>query len=332
MCYGRRMRALVFVLLAAGAPLACASLKSAEPGDGDGRADAGHEYDASPSADASPTPADGAADGATKTGDPRWPLWKAPADAPANTDYAIANGSDGAIVNDKITGLAWQDAVPSTTRDFDGATAYCDALVYDGFKDWRLPTRIEAVSIMSFKPVFDDTAMAGPAFSAVAGAQCFWTASTFVKYPASAWKITPASVDFADRTSKCAARCVRGGPTLGAPIAKQYDLIDADMLRDPVTHLVWERTPPAAQSMWDVANARCQALALGGRPWRLPSVKELASIVDETKSGPASNGSFGDSAARTFTANPQWTVNFDQGIAVQGPTGFAESSRCVSPQ
>ena len=63
---------------------------------------------------------------------------------------------------------------------------------------------------------------------------------------------------------------------------------------------------------------------------RLPGVKELASIVDETKSGPSSSGVFGSYSVRMFTSNERWTVNFNDGTAGQGPTGFSYHSRCVA--
>jgi hypothetical protein len=327
-----RALALVLVLLApGGAMLACGSLKDAQSGPTEGLDGSSPEGATDRDAGVTPPGSDGGSkDAALKTGDPRWPLWPLPADAPANASYTIANGADGAIVTDTITGLAWQDTVPSTTRDLAAAKIYCDELVYDALGDWRLPTRIEAMSIMSFKPVSGESAMAAPAFSAVAGAQCFWTASKFAQFTDTAWNITPASVTFADATKKCAARCVRGGAAIGAPIAKQYDLIDADTLRDPVTNLVWERIPPETEDTWANAEARCKALALGGRVWRLPGVKELASIVDETKIAPAANGAFGDYAVRMFTANVRWDVDFDQGNAFQAALGFSYWSRCVS--
>jgi hypothetical protein len=328
-------RALLVILAAAGL-VACASLKEADgagastdaaPGASGGDADP----DAGPGPGPGPGPGGegGASEAGAGNGDPRWPQWPTPADAPDNASYTLTNGADGAIVTDKVTGLSWQDTVPTTARDFDGANAYCDALVYDGLSDWRLPTRIESISIMSFKPGFDETAVAGPAFSSVAGAPCFWTSSRRAQSTTSAFDVTIAAVSTNQTSSTCVARCVRGGAALGAPIAKQFTLT-ADTVTDPTTGLVWEKTPPETEGTYANADARCKALVLGGRAMRLPSVKELASIVDETKSNPSSSGVFGDYSVRMYTSIPRWTVEFGDGSAVQGPTGFSYWSRCVS--
>jgi hypothetical protein len=64
---------------------------------------------------------------------------------------------------------------------------------------------------------------------------------------------------------------------------------------------------------------------------RLPGVKELSSIVDETKHDPASSGVFGSYSVRMFTSNPEWMVEFTDGSTFQGPTqGFMYWSRCVA--
>lgn len=321
--------------VAAAGLVGCASLKEApSPSDADAAAGdggpGGSGGDGAASADATPTGGDADAVEAGKgNGDPRWPSWPLPTDAPANASYTVSNGADGAIIVDTVTGLGWQDTVPTTARNFDDANAYCDALVYDGQSDWRLPTRIEAISIMSFAPTFDGSAVAGPVFSSVAGAQCFWTASRDPQSTTYAYALDIATVSPMQTSSTCVARCVRGGPALGAPIAKQW-VITTDTVTDPTTGLVWEKTPPETEAPFATANARCAALVLGGHPMRLPGVKELSSIVDETKHDPSSDGVFGSYAVRMFTSNVEWTVEFTNGSTTQGPTGFSYWSRCVA--
>jgi hypothetical protein len=327
-------RSLLFV--AAGGLAACASLKEASPVDADASAADGGPgasgFDGAGSSDVTQPPGSdgGAIDAGKGNGDPRWPSWPLPADAPDNASYTLSNGPDGAIVNDNVTGLGWQDTVPTTARNFDDANAYCDALVYDGQSDWRLPTRIEAISIMSFKPTFDGSAVAGPAFSSVSGAGCFWTASRDPQSTTYAFALNIATVSTMQTSSTCVARCVRGGPALGAPIAKQY-VVTVDTVTDPTTGLLWEKTPPETEAPFATADARCKALVLGGHTMRLPGVKELSSIVDETKHDPASSGVFGSYSVRMFTSNPEWIVEFTGGSTFQGPTqGFMYWSRCVA--
>jgi hypothetical protein len=323
------------VACAAGvASVACASLKDATPDGADASTDGspgGQAADTDANANPGPNPGSegGATEGGAGNGDPRWPNWRLPADVPDNSTYAVTNGADGAIITDKVTGLGWQDTVPTTARDFDAANAYCEALVYDGQSDWHLPTRIQAISIMVYKPVFGESAVAGPAFSSVSGAQCFWTSSRIPQSTTTAYAVATAGVSSTQTSSTCVARCVRGGPALGAPIAKQF-VVTADTVTDPTTGLLWEKTPPGVEGTLANADARCKALVLGGRTMRLPGVKELASIVDETKRSPSSTGVFGDYSDRMFTSNDRWTIEFTYGAAVQGPNGFSYWSRCVS--
>jgi hypothetical protein len=273
----------------------------------------------------------GSSDGGPVSGDPRFALWRIPADAPASNIYVITNGANGATVKDTITGLEWQDTTSGQTYDFDGAGTYCDALVYNGASDWRMPTRIEAVSIMYITPVLGESATTGPAFTPIT-ASCTWTASRTPGSTLQAFSVAGVAVNPLENTSaNCAARCVRGGSPLGAPIAKQY-LLDATTVSDPVTGLVWERNPPLTTGKLAAADTRCKALSIGTPPrtMRLPTFKELASIVDETRTSPASAPSLGLLNERVFSSNERWTVNFDNGAGVNGPSGFDNASRCVS--
>jgi len=87
-----------------------------------------------------------------------WALWKMPNPAtsslPNPADY---DTSEAGIVIDRVTALMWQrDAGPDA--DYAGAETYCETLSLGGYSDWRLPTRIELVSLFDFTrtaPAFD---------------------------------------------------------------------------------------------------------------------------------------------------------------------------------
>jgi uncharacterized protein DUF1566 len=88
-------------------------------------------------------PVDAREEDALEAVDPRWALWRMPSNTPTN----YAEEAPG-IVTDKVTGLRWQKAI-GTTKSYVDAEAACSALDLGG-KGWRLPTRIELVSLLTF--------------------------------------------------------------------------------------------------------------------------------------------------------------------------------------
>ena len=57
---------------------------------------------------------------------------------------------------------------------------------------------------------------------------------------------------------------------------------------DKETQLVWEQSPSPNPFSWTNARIQCTSRETGGRKgWRLPSVHELASLVDPNNSNPA---------------------------------------------
>jgi hypothetical protein len=55
-----------------------------------------------------------------------------------------------------------------------------------------------------------------------------------------------------------------------------------DTVYDTKSKLIWQRTPPSTNYTWAGAKTYCAGVgaSLGGTGWRLPTIKELASIVD----------------------------------------------------
>jgi hypothetical protein len=129
-----------------------------------------------------------------------------------------------------------------------------------------------------------------------------------------------------------------GGARADAPTPRF--VVDGDAtVTDTVTGLVWERHPasaPEALSHAD-AEARCKSLALAGARWRLPSAKELFSLLDHTL--PADDkplldrtafpelytGWFWSSTGAPQTNIGAWTVDFLYG-SLQ-PHAAAETGR-----
>jgi Protein of unknown function (DUF1566) len=96
-------------------------------------------------------------------------------------------------------------------------------------------------------------------------------------------------------------------------------------VRDDETGLVWEKTLETAEVSWSDARTACADKDVGGRKgWRLPSISELASLVDPSmRSGstlplghPFTNAQADVYwSATTMAGNPNsaWLVFFDTG-------------------
>jgi Protein of unknown function (DUF1566) len=86
--------------------------------------------------------------------DPTWAEWlmpNSPVDVTAGAPNPEAYTDNGdQTITDNVTGLMWQKAVPTGTYTWAQALAYCPTLTLGGYSDWRIPSRIELVSIVDF--------------------------------------------------------------------------------------------------------------------------------------------------------------------------------------
>ena len=73
------------------------------------------------------------------------------------------------------------------------------------------------------------------------------------------------------------------------PAAQRFVLVlGGNAVLDHETGLVWEKSPSTTSTDWFTAVRVCTSQTLGNRKgWRLPTIQELASLVDQTNSGPA---------------------------------------------
>jgi hypothetical protein len=92
---------------------------------------------------------------------------------------------------------------------------------------------------------------------------------------------------------------------------------------DTRTKLTWQRNASTSTFAWADAKGACASVgaSLGGTGWRLPTLKELMTLVDFTQSTSpfidatafqgALDGIFWTSTASTSPANTAWAVSFD---------------------
>jgi len=155
-----------------------------------------------------------------------WVHWPMP-----NPDAAIAPGWDAALpnpmaydvtadagyVHDAVTHLTWEPGIGASASSYLAADQYCRNLKLPAATPWRVPTRIELVSLIDFTrtPTFDvDVFGISPEAGPGAGSGAYWTSSLY-EPDADALMGQHWAVSFADglvSTEQAAwVRCVAGG-------------------------------------------------------------------------------------------------------------------------
>jgi len=125
-------------------------------------------------------------------------------------NYTVMNFSGSWVIRDNVTGLSWVRDLTSTTYTQADARAYCEGLSFAFQDDWRLPSRIELVSLVDFTR---DTPAIDPVFTTTAGAH-YWTSSTTPSDRSRGYVIHFSTGTTTDEavTKTFRLRCVRGGP------------------------------------------------------------------------------------------------------------------------
>ncbi len=243
--------------------------------------------------------------------------------------------SDG-VVGDRVTGLMWQRDTPNEFFTFETAQQHCSTLTLAGFADWRLPSRIELVSILDttrIEPSIDASAFPDTANDG------FWTSTAAANDPSAAWYVYfyfgyPKTDN---RGNKFSVRCVRAQTPHAVP-AERY-AASASAVRDIATGLTWERASPEGPVTFDDASAYCRALTLDGSTgFRLPTLVELLTLIDERGPAPMIDAAaFPDTPKEPFWTSSlfgnvpgmAWYVSFDNGSALYGLPTQPARVRCV---
>lgn len=266
-----------------------------------------------------------------------WPMPNSPSAGspnPQSYDTRVAG-----VVIDRVTGLMWQRNMEASNATFNEARKHCDRLMLAGYDDWRLPSRIELVSLVDLSR---SQPSINPAVFPKTPSDWFWTSSVASDSATAAWYVYfyfgyPKTDEMSNRFG---VRCVRTGGPRGTPPSTEgrYD-IQADVVRDLGTGLTWQRGVPAKTFGFDGARSYCSHLELGGqRVWRVPSMTELSTLVDEHATDPAidvtafprtPSESFWTSSAFADTAAMAWHVYFDHGNALYGLLAGTYRVRCV---
>lgn len=218
-------------------------------------------------------------------------------------DYLInppsyTNNNNGTIT-DNVTGLMWQQ-VDGGEMTIENAQLYCDNLTLAGYSDWRLPSPLEAFSILNHQN--NNPAMNTTYFTA-SDAEYWWTNAFQVGDPTKVWctnagggignkpKTETISAGF-NGTKRYHVRAVRNINTPGT-LAHHFTDNGDGTITDHLTQLIWQKVPGTNTQTWENAIVYAESLTLGGATdWRLPNIKELQSLNDESVSNPSANTTF----------------------------------------
>lgn len=270
-----------------------------------------------------------------------WAQWPMPnpgaTGLPNAHSYAvIAQG----VVLDAVTQLHWQRVASDSALSWQDATEYCAALSLDG-GGFRLPSRIELLSLV-------DVTQAAVMIDAVAfpdtPADAYWSASRAAQASDQRWAVafgfTTHLVFQEAATVAHRVRCVRSQHVdQGAPGGTRPDfMVQADTVHDMSTGLTWQRATTAEHMTFEQAKARCASIALAGAAWRLPTIKELHTLVDVSRAHPALTTQVFAGSTLDFhwtgSTLPSfdtmvWTVGFDAGLDTFRASTTTALVRCV---
>ena len=107
---------------------------------------------------------------------------------------------------------------------------------------------------------------------------------------------------------------------------------------DTKTKLTWQQTVPSGTYTWAGAKTYCAGLNLGGTGWRLPTAKELQTIVDDSRTNPSIDTTafpstpadvFWSSSPLAGSSSYAWVVFFNVGNSGANDVSGTDYVRCV---
>ena len=218
-----------------------------------------------------------------------------------NADYIInppvytANG-DG-TVTDAVTGLQWQKT-DGGEMTVENAAIFCDSLTVGGYTDWRLPNCHELFSILNHSRT--NPAMNTTYFTTTL-AEYWWSSQHQVNDANKVWCTNAGGgvgnhpkteTISAGGVKKFHVRAVRDVTT--PTILPNHFINNGNgTSTDIVTGLMWKQVATTDSITWEQALIDAEGLSYAGyNDWRMPNIKELQSINDETLINPSVNTNF----------------------------------------
>jgi len=257
------------------------------------------------------------------------------------------------IVTDHVTGLMWQDneSTAQNRVQFDEANESCSQLTLGGYTDWRLPEIGELTMLTDYgnynpalNPIFENNGLPDEVYLYTT---LYWSTTLYI---APNGNINYGAIDsitglvgYNSPDAFQYARCVRGDTSTTEQLTRKDE-----MVTDHLTGLVWQDDEDVDgyyntdMYEWNEAIVYCHTIRLGGYDdWRLPNIKELASIIDHSQKNPALNPIFEhhygnyywSSTTSYYDANithiSAWYLYGGSGAIYQGLKTDEKLARCV---
>lgn len=231
---------------------------------------------------------------------------------------------EGELVHDKFTGLCWlrSGAISETPLMWQEALDFVTQMntgAYLGYHDWRLPARAELLTLLSYQQTRPPLPVEHPFINIFPG--WYWSATTCAYQPAHAWyldldggrmfyggkdqsfmiwplrgeskialKRQQHCHDSVGQPVRCSGTGQEGdhATTMALPYPRYRE--QQGVISDCWSGLQWHPCADLADGKvnWGEALQIINTLdGLAERPWRLPNINELESLVDLDHARPA---------------------------------------------
>jgi hypothetical protein len=250
---------------------------------------------------------------------------------PPSSSYSLGTN----WIFDKVTGLVWQQLDDNSQRSWNDAWDYCQDLELDGKTDWRLPSIDELMSIVhygNFAPAINTVVFPGTKSA------YYWSMTTSAFVSERAWMVyfVNGYLFTSSKEDPGYARCVRRLRAQDSNFKNNGN----GTVTDLATGLTWQRQDDNDTKDWNEAVEYCQTLDLAGGGWRLPTIKELQSIVEYRVHGLPNIDAvaFPDTEPSLYwsatiyappTPNSAWSVSFSDSEVVEATSVYPLHVRCV---
>ena len=263
-----------------------------------------------------------------------WASWVMPnpvqGGLPNPASYTVSASQNE--TTDDVTGLVWQRNLGSGELTWAEARQYCACLTIDETSGFRLPSRIELASIADWTrsaPALDSNAFPDTP------SESFWSSSVLNGNAQLGFQVDfdSSHTTYSDEAYGYRVRCVRGGASAQAV---RY-VVESGTVFDKQTKLTWQQASPDESYTWGDATSYCGALSLNGGGWRLPTVGELQTVVDEATNPSIDGATFPGTPSEYFWSSSlvatdparAWTCFFANGSTYSFFITTERNVRCV---